>query len=364
MKLEKISDYGPPKIAVYDTTVWAEATLQFNGWKEYFQNDEPVKHTVHKDYFFVSSIWARNNVRYSGIHRLNASGEIILKTGINLDNYEWINVMKKEEEINIYLYGLQAVRGEKHASVNKVQVWAYKWLLNGEPVEVKNNNIAGAYSTMQFYTEEEARKQGHFGKPDLKLKNGDELVMEVSSEFVDHPNELLQMRMILQYVAKKCADISHEMNCAACQNKPPSAGQVSHMQAVGCLYNEEFQDYGNELTDAVYSVIEPDDLIALYNIVCKKLDVLYTSSALMAKAIMAWLPSSVVADTMTEEEELLREACLEEDKMGFTEKYKDLKNPVIGPENWLLNFLIAKAYSDVNMQEYLQKKIAAKKFGK
>ena len=97
-------------------------------------------------------------MRYSGIHHLNASGEIIPKTGINLDNYEWINVMKKEEEINIFLYGLQAVRGEKHASMNKVQVWAYKWLLNGEAVKVKTNNIAGAYSTMQFYTEEEARK--------------------------------------------------------------------------------------------------------------------------------------------------------------------------------------------------------------
>ena len=96
------------------------------------------------------------------------------------------------------------------------------------------------------------------------------------------------------------------MNCAACQNKLPSAGQVSHMHAGGCLYNKEFREYGNELTDAVYSVIEPDDLIALYNIVCKKLDVPYTSSALMAKAIMAWLPSSIVADTMTEEEELLR----------------------------------------------------------
>ena len=86
MKLEKISDYGPPKIAVYDKTVWAEATLQFNEWKEYFQSDEPVKYSVHKDYFFVSSISARNNVRYSGIHCLNAAGEIIPKTGINLDN--------------------------------------------------------------------------------------------------------------------------------------------------------------------------------------------------------------------------------------------------------------------------------------
>ena len=88
--MKKISDYGPPKSAEYDTTVWAEATLQFNDWKEFFQNDRPTKRAVYKDYYFVSSIWARNNVRYSGIHRLNTLGEIIPKTGVNLDNYEWI----------------------------------------------------------------------------------------------------------------------------------------------------------------------------------------------------------------------------------------------------------------------------------
>ena len=90
---------GPQRLLCMIKLCGAEATLQFNEWKEYFQNDEPVKHTVHnKITSLFSSIWSRNNVRYSGIHHLNASGEIIPKTGINLDNYKWINVMKKEEE--------------------------------------------------------------------------------------------------------------------------------------------------------------------------------------------------------------------------------------------------------------------------
>ena len=73
---------------MYNTTVWAEATLDFEPWKEVFKSDKAVKSFVYGDYYFVSSIWSKNNVRYSGIHRLNDRGEIIPKTGLNLDNYE------------------------------------------------------------------------------------------------------------------------------------------------------------------------------------------------------------------------------------------------------------------------------------
>ena len=362
LKFEKISDYGPPKSVVYDTTVWAEATLQFNDWKEYFQSDRAVKRAVFKDYYFVSSIWARNNVRYSGIHRLNPSGEIIAKTGVNLDNYEWINVMKKVKEINLMLYGHQAVQGVKRTSVDEVQVWVYKWLLNGEEVEEKDN-LSSFHSTLKYFTEEEARKHGNINKPSLKLKDEDELFMQVTSEYIHRPSELLQMRMILQHVAKACADINHEMNCPACQTTPPTPGQVSHMQLGGCLYKREFRDYGDELTEGVYGVIEPDDLIAVYNVVCQKLDVPYSGSSLMAKTIMAWFLIDAVADTITEEE-MSRDAITEEEKMGVTSRFGECENPVIAPQNWPLKYLISSAYSDVNMQTYLEKKFAGKNIGK
>lgn len=363
LKFEKISDYGPPKSAVYNTTVWAEATLQFNDWKEYFQNEKAAKRAVFNDYYFVSSIWAKNGVRYSGIHRLNSLGEIIPKTGLNLDNFEWINVMKKVEEINLALYGSQAIQGEKRSSVNEVQVWGYRWLLNGNEVEMKDE-LSKIHTTLKYYSEEEARTRGNQHKPDLKLKEEDELLLEVIPEYVSRPSELLQMRMILQHVAKSCADINREMNCPACQNDPPSSGQVSHMQRGGCLYNREFRDYGDEVTEDVYSVIESEDLIALYNVVCKKMDVPYSGSALMGRAIMAWLSRDSVTDTMTEEEEMSRDAFTEEDKKGFTNIYAECENPVIAPANWPLKYLINKVYFDLNMHPYLQKKLAAKKLRK
>ena len=169
--------------------------------------------------------------------------------------------MKKAEEVNVALYGLQAVRGEKHTSVDEVQVWVYKWLLNGDKVELKDDQIS-LHFTLKYFSEEEARGRGEVNKPNLKLKEGDELVMKVSSEYVHRPCELLQMRMILQHIARACAEMNSEMNCSY-QNIPPSSGQVSHMQPGGCLYRYEFQDFGDDLTEAVYSIIGPDDLIAV-----------------------------------------------------------------------------------------------------
>ena len=363
MKFEKTFEYGPPKSAAYDTTVWAEATLQFGDWKECFQNDRPMKRFVFKDYYFVSSIWPRNNVRYSGMHRLNTSGEILAKTGVNLDNYEWINVMKKVEDINVALYGTQATQGEKRSSVNEVKVWGYKWLLNGEEVRGRDEE-SRCHSSLKYYSKEEARLRGSKHRPEVELKKEDELVMQVTSEYVQRPSELLQMRMILQHVGKACADINHEMGCIGCQNDPPAPGQTSHMRPGGCMYNRDFCSGGSDLTDDVYSVIEADDLITIYNIVCQKMDVPYNGLALMAKAIMEWLPVEAVADAITEEEEMFLYGRAEDEKVGDTDRFKECEIPAIAPENWALKYLICKAYYDVNMHAYLQKKLAEKKLSK
>ena len=62
--------------------------------------------------------------------------------------------------------------------------------------------------------------------------------------------------------------------------------------------------------------------------------------------------------------EMFSFACAEEKKVGYTDRYKDCENPVIAPENWPLKYLICKAYYDVNMQPYLQKKLSEKKLSK
>ena len=59
-------------------------------------------------------------MRYSGIHKLDGSSDIIARTGVNLDNYEWNNVMTKADDINVALFRPQAEKGVKqmHQKMN------------------------------------------------------------------------------------------------------------------------------------------------------------------------------------------------------------------------------------------------------
>ena len=148
-------------------------------------------------------------MRYSGIHRLNGRGEIISKTGLNMDNYEWVNVMKKVEDINIGLYGPQAKKGEKRrTSPNEVRVWSYIYYLNGEEVERKK-------PMLHFFSEGEARSIGELNYPEMKLKKTDNLEIKIVSEYTSRPSEYLQMRMVLHQVVKAAVGIARSQKCYA-----------------------------------------------------------------------------------------------------------------------------------------------------
>ena len=100
--MRKESQYGPLKEAEYDTTVWVEAMVQFDDWKELFITTKPKKSHVFGNMDFVSIIWERNSMRYSRIHKLDGSSDIIPKTEVNPDNYERNNnVMRKANDINV-----------------------------------------------------------------------------------------------------------------------------------------------------------------------------------------------------------------------------------------------------------------------
>ena len=89
-------------------------------------------------------------MRYSGIHMLDGNLDIIPKSGVNLDNYEWSNVNHKSDDINVALYGPQAAKGVKHnAPENELQVWMYQWSVNGKKINSKQ---------LEFYSEADAHK--------------------------------------------------------------------------------------------------------------------------------------------------------------------------------------------------------------
>ena len=317
--------------------MWAEATLDFEKWKEVFKSDKAVKSFVYGDYYFVSSIWSKNNMRYSGIHHLNDRGEIIPKTGLNLDNYEWVNVTKKVEELNIALYGPQGKKGEKrHVSPNEIRIWSYVYFLNGE--EVKTEEPA-----LSYYLEAEARSVAELNELDLKLKDTDDLETKLVSEYTASPSEFLQMRMVLHQIVRGGVSLIHAMKCPACQVTPLASSQKDHMESGGCMddvgYNPE------QYVDAVMSVIKPEDLVALYNTVCRLLEIYPGQSRMMAEGILAWLPRKDIVETM----ELEYELSWDEDK-------KCTSNSVLAHENSPLLDVVRELYHDMNFSADLDRR--------
>lgn len=330
-KESKEGNYGPPKKAVYNTTVWAEINLLFDELRESFKGDKPLKRKVIDDMYLVSSIWEKNGVRYSGVHKLNKLGDIIPGTGINLDNYEWNNVMRRAEEIDILLYGEQARKGLKRRSPDcEVEVWSYRWVLNGEELPVVPDNL-------EFYFESEARNHAEMNKPTKKVKKDDTLELKVQSEMKPRPDEILQMKMALISVVKRGIDWCRVKFCDACQHDPPALGQKAHMKGMGCLCPKT--DFVTKYAADVYSAVTPEDLVTVYNTVCRWLGVSPKGALLLAKGALAWIPTDLV-DT------IIRKMSNYEFDQGV-----EIKDEIFAPENQSLLTVVRGTVVELNVQE-------------
>ena len=216
--------------------------------------DTVQKHVV-GDLYFISSVWERNGVRYSGIHMLDANSDIIPKTGVNLDCYKWNNVMQKSDEINIALYGAQVERGINPE--NELQMWMYEWSVNGKKIAVNPQ--------VEFFSEADVHKDAELNKPLVKSKDKAELV--VTSEYKPRPSETMQMRIVLFEVMKVLINNHKYRNCEACQLSPPANSQKAHMKIGSCL--DESLNAAAEYIKQVWFIVAPADLVAVYNTVCQ-----------------------------------------------------------------------------------------------
>ena len=283
--IRKESQYGPPKEATYDTTTWAEAGLQFNKWRMCFMTLDTMKKYMVGDLYFISSVWKRNSVRYLGIHMLDANCDIIPKTGMNLDCYEWNSVMQKSDEINVALYGAQAEKGVKHnAPENELQMWMYEWSVSEKKIAVNPQ--------MEFFSEADAHKDAELNKPLVKSKDKAELV--VTSKYKSRPSETMQMRMVLFEVMKVLINDHKYHNCEGCQLSRPANGQKAHMKIGGCL--DESLNAATGYIEQVWFIVALADLVAVSNTVCHVLGISPQGSPLLAKAALKWVgPNSIIA---------------------------------------------------------------------
>lgn len=328
-------NYTPPKVVEYDTTVWAEAVLQFEELKEVFCGSESLKKKVYENMYFVSSIWEKNGVRYSGIHQLNENSEIIPRTGVNLDNYEWKNVMRKVEDINIALYGPQAARGRKrHSPENELEMWSCTWLVNGEEVEVTPYKV-------RFFSEEEAKDFAEACKPPKKAKS-DKLEVKIESDYAKRPEETLQMKMGLVEIVRICIESCKHRACEACQLDPPAPGQKAHMKSGGCL--DPNVDGVLEYTEDIMAATTIEDLAAVYNTVCRFLGISPQGSTVLAMGAKDWISADQMFDVMRD---------YESRDIG-----KDImEDPVLAREHHSLRKIVRQVIVDLKMDNRICNRI-------
>lgn len=269
----------------YDVSVWAEAVVHFNKWKESFQTTEAVTDPLVGVIYFVSSIWEKNKYRYSGIHELNERGEIIPNTGINLDNYEWAQIMENVSEIDAAIYGRQVQKGVKrNAPSDEIQMWSYQWISTGKPPA---NSLQ-----LWFFTQDEARKHADMNKPTGKGK--DKSKLELLSEYRSRPSAALQMSMAMYNLIIIAITRLKEKRCKGCQMTPPAEGQALHSEG-GCL------DYENGLFEVVtdcYEFVKVEDLEQLYNSVCRLIGVSPQGSTCLARAALEWITPERVTSVL------------------------------------------------------------------
>ena len=225
---------------------------------------------------------------------------------MNLDNYEWGNIFHKANEINVAMYGPQALKGEKcKASENELQVWMYEWNMNGKKIK--------SSTQLEFFSEQDACKHAELNK--TLTKNKDKVDLEVKSEYRHWPSETMPMKMVMFEILKVLINEFKVHNCEACQLTPAAGVQKAHMKKGGCLDPE--MNFVNESVHQCFGIIEPADLVAVYNTICQFLGISSSGSPLLAKVAVDWISQECMADIITASLVATADECEEIDRVLY-----------------------------------------------
>ena len=77
------------KTVSYSFDIWMKAEHYFKTLEQSKLKGSNVKIHLYGEMFLVSSIWGQYQKRYTGIHGFDLAGNVISKSGVNLDDDEW-----------------------------------------------------------------------------------------------------------------------------------------------------------------------------------------------------------------------------------------------------------------------------------
>lgn len=245
---------------------------------------EPVPFT---GYYILSNIFPKNNVRYTGLHKVDRTGTVIKNSGINLAPKEWeafvanINVLKqmvdKDNKRNKFLLRKEIVVNSKFC--------LYKWVWSYNDVPLSEHNQKSG----EFYTREEAKIEGECFTPTednegSKIFDWSCLKLDIIGEPTAPPEATYIMRVVYLFLLKKYIQEKRFSVCSACDIEAP--GQRDHMAVGNCL---DFEMDEEVFLDEAIDAVKVTDMMHLFDNCRKSIGFTPIFSHLLANAAKSFL---------------------------------------------------------------------------
>ena len=255
-----------------------------------------VKFNVVGDFYLSTTLWGKQQARYTGIHAFHIFGSVKPLTGINLSDPEWDTLVENFSKVKDLLNGKQvnlSLCKRSFDSEETIKMYAGKWMLGGKAI---NPN------PKEFFSEQEAlfhaRERVPIPGRDYKQSEGTpEIRVECITKSPPKPTDLMSIVFAYHFNEKIQAVVKE--NCEACRINSDS--QFDHCRPGNCL--DETFDFVQQYGDAAREKIKSYDLMNVFDAVRSKIGAKPILSKQLAKAAVAWISVTSFMDQVRKNQE-------------------------------------------------------------
>lgn len=308
------------KIATYNLSVWklAEKLKIFEKVKQAQTQNKNLKERIGQTpYYIVSNIFYKNNVRYTGIHKINDDGVFEPKSGINLDEREWdmltTNFGVVKEMVNPNTTRNQILKRSADYT-SDVTLYKWAWYVNDSPVTLLNKRSG------KFFTQDEAKAEGEAMKPvsgfDAGVYDLENLEMKLIPIPASAPETTWHMKIVYLFLLKNFIEKKKRETCEACVADDPS--QFHHLNKGNCL-DVEIDHVSVYLSEAVNSVTVTE-MSMLFDASRHSIGCRPVFSQILAKAAKNYLDYGELISCLNEEYMFSEEARSVYENVAYVDK--------------------------------------------
>lgn len=266
------------KTVHYDGNIWRLAESKFPAIDEASELGLDCKLHLTDNFYLISSIFCKNNKRYTGIHELTDDERIAYNTGVNLENSEWSKLTVNFHKVMEFLgkrHTNVEVRPRKRAvdfdcNTSNVKMYTWVWQLDGKDVQMDA-------TSSQFYCEDFARSEAQKYFPD-KLFNEGDLSCKIKSFSVPTPESTEIMKIVY---LKQLFNQIHKL-------------QESDKESDSLEEVEKFEKHFGEAK----ANIKCSDLISMFDECRKNMGARPVLAQALAKAAKAYLSDSTLKSNL------------------------------------------------------------------